>query len=168
MNNITQIDTPLGPMTAIADDRFLYLLEFADNSTLPQKLGQFSSPLPQGETFPLLQIRRELDLYFAGNLTNFHTPISPKGTPFQKLVWKQLQAIPFGSTLSYSALAAAIKKPTAFRAAAQANRANQLAIIIPCHRVINQNGELGGYAGGIERKEWLLKHEQRFFTEKTR
>lgn len=157
--NTLSIETPLGPMTAVADAHTLYLLEFTDNPTVSHKLGQFPS-LAAKETPPLLQIQQELALYFSHKLTLFLTPISPHGTPFQEQVWKQLRKIPYGSTLSYAALAAAIKKPTAFRAAAQANKANQLAIIIPCHRVINQNGQLGGYAGGVFRKKWLLKHEQ--------
>lgn len=82
------------------------------------------------------------------------------GSPFQTSVWEQLRKIPPGKTCSYADIALALGKPAAYRAVAQANGANQLAIIIPCHRVINSSGELGGYGGGVARKEWLLNHEK--------
>ena len=82
------------------------------------------------------------------------------GSPFQKIVWEELMRITFGETRSYGDQAAAMGKPTAYRAVANANGANQLAIIIPCHRIINTNGELGGYGGGISRKKWLINHEK--------
>jgi AraC family transcriptional regulator of adaptative response/methylated-DNA-[protein]-cysteine methyltransferase len=105
-------------------------------------------------------IENELTLYFNGKLNKFATTLFFLGLPFQKRVWEELQKIPYGETRSYSDLAKAVKKPTAFRAVAQANGANQFAIIIPCHRVINKNGDLGGYGGGIVRKEWLINHEK--------
>ena len=82
---------------------------------------------------------------------------------FQKKVWSVLQNIPLGRTRSYLNIAQSIKKPTAYRAVANANGANQFAIIIPCHRVINANGALGGYAGGISRKQWLIDHEKKYY-----
>jgi O-6-methylguanine DNA methyltransferase len=84
------------------------------------------------------------------------------GSPFQKLVWNELLNIPYGETRSYLEEANAIGKPTSYRAVANANGANKLAIIIPCHRIINNNGEIGGYGGGIARKKWLLEHETRY------
>jgi O-6-methylguanine DNA methyltransferase len=167
MNNLKTIylDTPLGQMLAIANEEALYLLEFTDRKGLQKEIErlqkQTSSPIKPGETGPILQIKEELACYFEGSLVHFSTPIYPIGSPFRQLVWKNLRKIPFGETFSYSELAAAIEKPTACRAVAQANGANQLAIIIPCHRVINQSGALGGYAGSIARKEWLLKHEKK-------
>jgi len=146
------IDTPLGPMVAVADENVLHLLEFAD------RLRKGLAAVP-GETSPLLSIAQELRHYFAGQLQEFTTPVSPLGTPFQKRVWEELQKIPYGETRSYAMIAAAIGRPTAFRAVAQANGANQLAIVIPCHRVINTSGALGGYNGGIARKQWLLQRE---------
>ena len=83
------------------------------------------------------------------------------GSDFQKNVWRALQKIHHGKTHSYLRIAEKIKKPTAFRAVANANGANQLALIIPCNRVINANGDLGGYGGGISRKQWLIKHEKK-------
>ena len=85
------------------------------------------------------------------------------GSDFQKSVWAALRKIPPGETRSYLDTAKAVGKPTAFRAVANANGANQLAIIIPCHRVINNNGELGGYGGGISRKQWLIDHEKKHY-----
>ncbi|HSX26331.1 MAG TPA: methylated-DNA--[protein]-cysteine S-methyltransferase [Chlamydiales bacterium] len=141
-------------MIAIADDEVLYRLDFAEHRE--------GAPLPQGRTGPILSIERELKEYFEGKLREFKTPIAWEGTPFQRSVWEALRKIPFGQTISYAQLAATIGKPTAFRAAAQANGANPLTILVPCHRVINANGELGGYSAGLKRKEWLLRHEKKF------
>jgi AraC family transcriptional regulator of adaptative response/methylated-DNA-[protein]-cysteine methyltransferase len=142
------IDTPLGPMVAVADERALHVLEFADRSDIPA-----------GETAPLRSIEQELRRYFSGQLRQFATSLTLQGTPFQKRVWEELQKIPYGETRSYAAIAATIGRPTAFRAVAQANGANRIAIVIPCHRVINSTGALGGYNSGIERKAWLLQKE---------
>jgi len=143
------IDTPLGPLLAIADDSSLYALEFT-----PRKL-----PPPTGRNSPIDQIEQELNLYFEGKLQTFSTPLSPIGTPFQKDVWEALEKIPYGETISYSQLAINVNNPRGYRAVAQANGRNPLPIIIPCHRVINKGGGLGGYSVGIERKQWLLELE---------
>ena len=135
-------------MVAVADEQALQILEFADRSDIAP-----------GDTAPLLSIEQELRRYFAGQLKAFTTPLAPTGTPFQKRVWEELQKIPHGETRSYAAIAAAIGRPTAFRAVAQANGANRIAIVIPCHRVINTSGALGGYSSGVERKQWLLQQE---------
>jgi AraC family transcriptional regulator of adaptative response/methylated-DNA-[protein]-cysteine methyltransferase len=100
-------------------------------------------------------------VYFDGNLTEFKTPLFFLGSSFQKQVWEALRKIPFGQTRSYAEMATFIGKPSAFRAVANANGANQLAIVVPCHRVINTNGDLAGYGGGIARKKWLIHHEQK-------
>jgi O-6-methylguanine DNA methyltransferase len=92
----------------------------------------------------------------------FRTQLARFGSLFQKLVWDALLAIPLGQTGSYAQLAGAIGRPRAVRAVARANGANPFAIIIPCHRVINADGGLGGYGGGLPRKRWLLEHEQRY------
>jgi AraC family transcriptional regulator of adaptative response/methylated-DNA-[protein]-cysteine methyltransferase len=158
------IDTKLGPMVAIADDDELYLLEFVDRRALEremQRLKQRSKlPIIPGSSRIIKQIESELALYFAGKLTEFTTPVCLIGTPFQRKVWEKLQEIPFGKTYSYADLAKMIGRPTAYRAVANANGANQFAIIIPCHRVINNDGKLGGYGGGLARKEWMLNHEK--------
>jgi AraC family transcriptional regulator of adaptative response/methylated-DNA-[protein]-cysteine methyltransferase len=100
-----------------------------------------------------------LGIYFSGVNHEFITPLALLGSPFQVQVWEELIRIPKGETRSYAQLASAIGRPSAYRAVARANGANQIAIVIPCHRVINSSGELGGYGGGIKRKQWLLDHE---------
>ncbi|HZG88435.1 trifunctional transcriptional activator/DNA repair protein Ada/methylated-DNA--[protein]-cysteine S-methyltransferase [Paenibacillus sp.] len=159
------IDTPLGPMLAVADEQALVLLEFVDRRGLEREVERLrlrtKSAVVPGDAAPIRSIERELAQYFEGSLTEFRTPLRPIGTPFQQSVWEQLLRIPPGETRSYLEIAAAIGKPSACRAVAQANGANQLAIVIPCHRVINASGELGGYGGGVARKEWLLRHERR-------
>ena len=160
------IDTPLGPMLAIADEEELYLLEFVGRRGLEREIERLRyrmhAPIIPGMTAPLRSIEKELEKYFRGELMDFQTPFKTIGTPFQKQVWKELCEIPFGQTRSYKQIAFGINNPLAVRAVAQANGANQLAIIIPCHRVINASGELGGYGGGVARKTWLLEHEVKY------
>lgn len=158
------LDTRLGPMIAIADEQALYLLEFIDRRGLEREIERLrrktKSAVIPGSTPPTDSIERELRDYFEGKLTEFKTPVKLLGSPFQKKVWEQLRKIPPGQTTSYGEIASVIGKPSAYRAVAQANGANQVAIVIPCHRVINSNGDLGGYGGGISRKQWLLDHEK--------
>lgn len=103
---------------------------------------------------------RQLTEYFAGKRKAFDLPIRLNGTPFQQIVWKGLQQIPYGETLSYTGLARQIGREKAARAVGNANHHNPLMVIIPCHRVVASNGELGGYAGGTARKAWLLEKEK--------
>jgi len=158
------IDTRLGPMIAIGDESALYLLEFVDRRGLEREVERLrqrtKSAIIPGVTEPIQSIESELTRYFDGKLTEFKTPVTVLGSPFQKSVWEQLMKISPGETRSYSDIAAVLGKPSAYRAVAQANGANQLAIMIPCHRVINSNGDLGGYGGGLTRKNWLLHHEK--------
>ncbi len=151
-------------MLAISDDKSLYLLEFVDRKGLEKEIDQLKKKtklsIVPGKTAPIEQIENELNDYFSQKPPTFKTPFILFGTPFQKRVWEELQKIPSGATRSYGEIAKAIGKPSAFRAVALANSMNQFAIMIPCHRVINSNGALGGYAGGIKKKEWLLKHEK--------
>ena len=105
----------------------------------------------------------QIDDYFRGELKIFSVKLKLQGTDFQTKVWKQLIKIPYGKTSSYKDIALKIGNPNAMRAVGSANRRNKLAIIVPCHRVIGSNGSLSGYAGGIWRKEWLLKHEKAKF-----
>jgi AraC family transcriptional regulator of adaptative response/methylated-DNA-[protein]-cysteine methyltransferase len=160
------LDTRLGPMIAIANENGLYLLEFIDRRGLEREVESLRTKLKAaiipGETPIIKSIESEIAQYFDGKNFSFKTPIHLIGSPFQKSVWEELRKIPPGETRSYLEIAKSLKKPTAFRAVAQANGANQLAIIVPCHRVINTNGELGGYGGGITRKRWLLEHEKIF------
>ena len=102
----------------------------------------------------------QLQAYFNGELVQFDLPLAPQGTDFQKTVWQALTKIPFGESCSYQQLAIKIGSPKAMRAVGAANGRNPIAIIVPCHRVIGASGKLTGYAGGLERKHWLLQHEQ--------
>jgi AraC family transcriptional regulator of adaptative response/methylated-DNA-[protein]-cysteine methyltransferase len=167
-NNILHaswLDTCLGPMIAIANQQALYLLQFVNRRGLAREIGRLSKKLNAaiipGRTPIIDLVEDELNAYFSGKLQQFKTPLAFVGSPFQQLVWQELQKIPYGKTCSYAQLAQAIGKPSAFRAVAQANGANQLSIIIPCHRVINTSGELGGYSGGLDRKICLLNREKK-------
>lgn len=159
------IDTPLGPMVAIADETGLYRIEFADRSNVEHEVERLRSKtkavIIPGSTGPIQSITQELEWYFAGTFTHFKTPLHLLGTPFQQLVWQTLMHIPYGTTRSYQAQAEAIGKKTACRAVANANGANPFPIIIPCHRIIHRNGDLGGYSSGLARKQWLIAHEKR-------
>lgn len=158
------LDTRLGPMIAISDEDALYLLEFVDCRGLEREVERLQqktkSAIIPGETRPISSIQKELDLYFEGKLKQFSTKLFLLGTPFQKRVWEALKKIPYGETRSYLEIAKVIGKASACRAVAQANGANQIAIVVPCHRVINANGDIGGYGGGIARKQWLIDLEK--------
>ena len=159
------LDTPLGPMLVIADDDKLYLLEFTDRRGLEREVERlrqkFRAAIVPGRAEILLRVERELAAYFAGELQHFSVPCASLGSPFQHAVWQALRAIPPGETRSYAEIACMVSKPAAVRAVAQANGANQLALVIPCHRVVNRDGQLGGYGSGVARKAWLLDHERR-------
>lgn len=161
--SITRINTPLGPMFAIAADDGICLLEFTDRRMLETEFKQLSKALRTniipGNSPYFDQLKQELEEYFEGSRKVFTIPISSPGSDFQKSAWAQLQNIPYGTTVSYKQHAVAIGNPNSIRAAARANGTNRLAIIIPCHRVIGDDGELKGYGGGIWRKKWLLEHE---------
>lgn len=158
------LETKLGSMLAISDDDHLLLLEFVDRKGLEMEIEKLRTRLKAAispeKTDVIRQVEAELELYFDGELVNFKTPIRYIGSEFQQGVWDELRRIPMGETISYKVLAEKLGKPTASRAVARANGANQLSLIVPCHRVINSNGELGGYGGGLARKEWLIKHEK--------
>ena len=156
-----QLNTPLGPVLVISDDKYLYLLDFADSPHLERKLKKLQAIIITKEIAPLDSIREELKHYFKGSLREFKTPLCPVGTAFQMNSWEELVKIPYGETRSYLDQARAIGKHTTYRAVANANGANQISIVIPCHRIINNNGGLGGYAGGAARKKWLIEHERR-------
>ncbi|WP_413723056.1 bifunctional transcriptional activator/DNA repair enzyme AdaA [Sodalis sp. RH24] len=162
------LDTPLGSMLAVADQQALHLLEFADRPALPAELTRLrnltASEIVMDSTPVTDQLERELNDYFAGASCRFATPLAEHGSLFTRRVWDALRAIPAGQVRSYSAVAAAIARPTATRAVARANGANQIAILIPCHRVIGADGTLTGYGGGLWRKQWLIEHEKRRFS----
>jgi AraC family transcriptional regulator of adaptative response/methylated-DNA-[protein]-cysteine methyltransferase len=160
------LDSPLGPMLAIADEQALYLLEFVGRRGLEREIERLrtrtKSVIIPGETAPIMSIKEELTAYFEGNLYTFKTPLFLLGSPFQKSVWEELLRIPYGQTRSYLEQATAMGKASSCRAVANANGANQIAIAIPCHRIITSSGELGGYGSGVPRKKWLLDHEKKW------
>lgn len=161
----TAIDTPLGPMVAGATDEGLCLLEFTDRRMLEAQLTRLRKllrqPLVPGEHPYLAQAREELDGYFAGALTAFTVPLVFRGTPFEERVWHELTRIPYGGTVSYAQLATRVDSPGGQRAVGRANGMNRIALVVPCHRVVNSDGQLGGYGGGLWRKHWLLWLERR-------
>ncbi|MGB0907342.1 MAG: bifunctional transcriptional activator/DNA repair enzyme AdaA [Maricaulaceae bacterium] len=165
---IDWIDTPLGPMISVASEEALYLLEFTDRKHITRQFNKLTKlqgrAIVPGQTAISHQTRDELTAYFKGDLQGFTMPLITSGTDFQKQTWQALCDIPFGETRSYAQLACAVGNEKAVRAVAGSNAANGLAIIIPCHRVIRTGGHLGGYAGNLSRKQWLLEHELKFKT----
>jgi AraC family transcriptional regulator of adaptative response/methylated-DNA-[protein]-cysteine methyltransferase len=121
---------------------------------------RFQCAIIPGSNKPIEQLKDELKRYFSRALTQFTVPLDYRGTPFQTKVWESLLDIPYGKTLSYEGLARAIGSPGAQRAVGHANGQNRIAIVIPCHRVVNKGGKLGGYGGGLWRKQLLLDLEQ--------
>ena len=159
------IDTPLGAMVALADDRGLHLLEFVDRRGLEREIlvlrRRTGAVVLPGAHAYLDEIEENLAVYFSGKDREFSVPVVLHGSPFERSVWEALQEIPPGATRSYGKLAATIGRPQAVRAVGRANGKNCLAIIVPCHRLIGADGKLTGYGGGLWRKQWLLEHERR-------
>ena len=157
----TIIDSPLGPLTAGATEAGICLLAFPARSA--HEIGAVTRRLGAGtragENAHLVTLRHELAAYFAGVLVRFSVPLQPAGTPFQQRVWARLLDIPYGRTWSYEQLAEAAASPRGQRAVGLANGSNPMAIVIPCHRVINKSGKLGGYGGELWRKRALLALE---------
>ena len=151
------LPTPVGELTLATDEAgALAAVIFADEQSLPRLLGPHARVIP--EPSRMRAVREELAAYFAGELRHFVTPVAPAvGTPFQRRVWTALARIPYGTTWSYARLAA--ETGSVARAVGSANGANAVSIVVPCHRVIGADGSLTGYAGGLERKRWLLAHE---------
>ena len=159
------IETPLGPMLAIAGDAGLELLEFVDRRALETELRDLRRTLKDAVIVPgdhtiLTQTARELREYFAGARTAFEIPLKTHGSPFQLAAWRALCEIPYGETRSYSEMARRVGSAGAVRAIGRVNGQNRIAIVIPCHRVIRADGSLCGYGGGKWRKQWLLDHER--------
>ncbi|SFF22564.1 O-6-methylguanine DNA methyltransferase [Fontimonas thermophila] len=158
------LDSPLGPLLAAACDEGIVLLEFGEPDRADAQLAALcrlvGAPLGAGDHPLLRRLAHELAEYFAGTRRSFTLPLVDPGSDFQRRVWRALRDIPYGETCSYAALAAAVGHPRACRAVGNANRQNRIAILIPCHRVVNQDGRLGGYGGGIWRKKWLLALER--------
>jgi len=150
MRCTTTVDSPIGRMMLVGSDEALEGLfmephhEVADSREDPAAFRRVTA---------------QLEAWFAGERSDFDVPIAPRGTPFQLGVWQALREIPYGTTAGYGELAARLGNPKASRAVGLANGRNPISVIVPCHRVIGANGRLTGYAGGLERKRWLLSHE---------
>jgi methylated-DNA-[protein]-cysteine S-methyltransferase len=156
-----RIETPIGPMVLIARDGVLHLLEFEDATVrvardLQRRFQEYELQ-PAANPFGLTD---RIHDYFSGNLHAIDAILTDGGgTPFEQTVWSELKRIPPGQTISYGELAKRVGNRNAMRAVGLANGKNPIAIVVPCHRVIGQDGTLTGYGGGLHRKEWLLKHE---------
>lgn len=163
---IQRFTTPLGPMFVCATEQGVCLLEFVDRRMLETEFKDLQRLLKAkiiiGENSHIQQAQKEMGEYFAGKRKTFTFPLHTPGTEFQQLVWQGLQQIPYGTTTTYQQAAAELGKPRAIRALASANGYNRVAIAIPCHRVIGKDGALRGYGGGLERKRWLIDHEEQF------
>jgi len=144
--------TPLGDLGAAfdGDGKLIQLIRFHGAPAPPVE-----GPVPKSLPF----LKRQLEAYFSGNLRDFNIPMKVEGTDFQQRVWKELLRIPYGQAISYLDLARRLGDEKCIRAAARANGANPIAILIPCHRVIGSDGSLVGYAGGLDMKEYLLRLE---------
>jgi methylated-DNA-[protein]-cysteine S-methyltransferase len=158
MNNkmfYTIADSPMGPILLAGNSEGLTELNF-QAGTRPTVIA----PEWEEDAEPFAESIRQLQAYFAGELQEFDLPLAPTGTPFQITVWRELQAIPYGETISYGELARRIGRPKAARAVGLANGANPLPLVVPCHRVVGSDGRLTGYGGGLPIKEALLVHER--------
>jgi O-6-methylguanine DNA methyltransferase len=173
---VATFESPLGPILAASvrpargengtlSEEKLCVLEFHERKPLPNERREIEQILgcewpdpapPQGL---LKDVAKQVTKYFDGKLRAFAIPVHIPGTPFQKQVWDELQTIPYGKTISYNDLALRVRSPRGTRAVGQANGKNRICIIVPCHRVIDASGKLGGYAGGLWRKEKLLELE---------
>jgi AraC family transcriptional regulator of adaptative response/methylated-DNA-[protein]-cysteine methyltransferase len=158
------VRSPLGPLVAGATAHGVCLLEFSDRRMLETQLATvrkvFGVPVVPGANEHLEVLQTELARYFAGSLRTFSVPLIFPGTAFQERVWNELLTIPYGETRSYHDVAVAVGAPKAVRAVGRANGLNRIAIVIPCHRVVNKDGQLGGYGGGLRRKQYLLELER--------
>lgn len=157
-------ESPVGPLIAAATDDALCLLEFSDGATLQQRIDELArlcAGTLRAESNAILdELWQQLEQYFRGERRDFALPLAYPGTAFQEQVWSALQEIRYGETWSYLDLARRIGDTGATRAVGGANGANPIAIVIPCHRVVNADGELGGYGGGLWRKRILLDLER--------
>jgi methylated-DNA-[protein]-cysteine S-methyltransferase len=152
----TRMESPVGPLLLVADDRGLRRIDFVNG----RNSGE-ADPQWKDDAEPLRETVRQLRAYFAGELESFDLALAPEGTRFQLAVWNRLCEIPFGETISYGEMARRLGNPNASRAVGLANGSNPIPIVIPCHRVIGSNGKLTGYGGGLPIKEKLLGLERR-------
>lgn len=160
----SRMSSPVGPLLIGVSDSTLVILEF--DRGLPTSIA--GQPVAWKESeLHTRDARRQLEEYFSGKRRRFDLSLDPRGTEFRKRCWKELLRIPYGETRTYGEIARAVGNPTGFRAVGQANHYNPIAIIIPCHRVLNSDGFLGGYGGGLPTKAFLLRLEGARFREET-
>ena len=158
---LDRIDSPIGTILLVIDDGRLCSLDYADYEQRMMRLLQ-----RRYASFHLIPANdphgfsSRIRAYLAGDYQCLDAiPVSTGGTAFQQQVWSTLRMIPPGTTMSYGELATKVGRPTAYRAVGATNALNPVAIVLPCHRVVGANAALTGYAGGLERKQWLLQHE---------
>lgn len=158
---IDRIESPLGTILLVADETSLCALDFVDyESRMMGLLHKQYSSVKLLETKDPQGFSSKIRAYLAGDYGSLDDiRVNAGGTDFQQSVWQELRSIPVGTTLSYGELATRLGQPTAARAVGMANSLNPIAIVVPCHRVIGAKAKLTGYAGGLERKQWLLQHE---------
>jgi methylated-DNA-[protein]-cysteine S-methyltransferase len=161
LNNVVyvRVPTPLGVFVVAARDGALKGGWFEGQKYFPAI--DAAAGWREEETAVLRAARQQLDAYFAGELTRFEVPLAPEGTSFQQQVWNALCAVPCGETTTYAALARSLGRPDAFHPVGAAVGRNPISLFVPCHRALGSDGSLTGYAGGLERKRWLLAHEGR-------
>ncbi len=153
--NYGYVDSPVGRLLVVGDEEAVRRIEFPHD-------GKPGCPEPgwrESIDGPIEKAARQLNEYFCGRRTEFDLPLAPEGTAFQRTVWRHLQDIPYGETISYGELAKRVGNPKASRAVGAANGCNPLPIVIPCHRVIGANGKLTGFGGGLPTKQLLLSLE---------
>ena len=152
-----EFSSPLGELLLVSDGESITGVYYEDHRRGPARDKNWRQ-----DAGPFKQVQDELAAYFAGELQAFSVKLAPRGSSFQQEVWNELRRIPPGETQTYAELAARVGRPKAIRAVGAANARNPISIIVPCHRVVGSNGTLTGYAGGLERKEWLLRKEASF------
>ena len=162
---LKEIDTPVGRMRMGATGEGICLFDFQYRRSIDaimNRIQKHSGDRCAEGDHPLFDLlEQQIGAYFAGSLQVFDLPLHLLGTPFQKTVWLGLMQIPYGTTRSYKQQSMFLGNEKAIRAVAGANGENGIAIIVPCHRVIGENGSLIGYGGGLQRKQWLLEHERK-------
>lgn len=145
--------SPIGKLGINADEKGIRKIDFLEENVIVENCD--------GENIFIMEVKKQLDEYFQGKREIFDIPLAPEGTPFQLKVWESLKNIPYGETRSYKDIAIQIDNPKGYRAVGMANNKNPIPIIIPCHRVVGANGKLVGYAGGLDKKTFLLELERR-------
>ncbi|MCY0093231.1 methylated-DNA--[protein]-cysteine S-methyltransferase [Hoeflea ulvae] len=156
MLSVLWLETPIGPLRAVADDTHLHRLEFHDDKNLADATAAETATV---RTAPLDQIEAELAAYFSGTCAEFKTPLKITGNALERKVWDCLLRVPLGETCSYGDIAREVDSIDSVRVIARYCGTNHIPVVIPCHRCIGSDGSLTGFGGGLWRKKWLLRHE---------